>query len=97
MPRLRASSARARRLPGAERKLTEQTLGHLAALGYRYDASFQDDDQPYWLDADGGAGMIEIPQSEILVDATLYAQRQTHDRVMKTWRRRSRRCTANTA
>ena len=67
-------------------RLTEQTLGHLAALGYRYDASFQDDDMPYWLDADGGIGMIEVPQAEILIDATLYAQRQTHDRVMKTWR-----------
>jgi peptidoglycan-N-acetylglucosamine deacetylase len=66
-------------------KLTEQTLGHLAALGYRYDSSFQDDDRPYRLDADGGGGMIEVPQSEILIDATLYAQRQTHDRVMKTW------------
>lgn len=67
-------------------KLTERTLGHLAALGYRYDASFQDDDHPYPLDADGGPGMIEVPQAEILIDATLYAQRQTHDRVMKTWR-----------
>jgi peptidoglycan-N-acetylglucosamine deacetylase len=67
-------------------RLTERTLGHLAALGYRYDASFQDDDHPYRLDADGGAGMIEVPQAEILIDATLYAQRQTHDRVMTTWR-----------
>jgi peptidoglycan/xylan/chitin deacetylase (PgdA/CDA1 family) len=67
-------------------KLTERTLGHLAALGYRYDSSFQDDDHPYRLDADGGAGMIEVPQAEILIDATLYAQRQTHDRVMQTWR-----------
>jgi peptidoglycan-N-acetylglucosamine deacetylase len=66
-------------------KLTERTLGHLAALGYRYDSGFQDDDRPYRLDADGGTGMIEVPQSEILIDATLYAQRQTHDRVMKTW------------
>jgi peptidoglycan/xylan/chitin deacetylase (PgdA/CDA1 family) len=67
-------------------RLTEHTLHHLAALGYRYDASFQDDDHPYRLDADGGRGMIEVPHAEILIDATLYAQRQTHDRVMKTWR-----------
>jgi peptidoglycan/xylan/chitin deacetylase (PgdA/CDA1 family) len=67
-------------------RLTAHTLPHLAALGYRYDASFQDDDMPYRLDADGGAGMIEVPQAEILIDATLYAQRQTHDRVMQTWR-----------
>jgi peptidoglycan/xylan/chitin deacetylase (PgdA/CDA1 family) len=66
-------------------RLTERTLAHLAALGYRYDSSFQDDDRPYRLDADGGGGMVEVPQSEILIDATLYAQRQTHDRVMKTW------------
>jgi peptidoglycan-N-acetylglucosamine deacetylase len=67
-------------------RMTEHTLGHLAALGYRYDASFQDDDHPYLLDPDGGHGMIEVPHAEILVDATLYGQRQTHDRVMKTWR-----------
>ena len=30
--------------------------------------------------------MIEVPQAEILIDSTLYAQRQTQDRVMKTWR-----------
>jgi peptidoglycan/xylan/chitin deacetylase (PgdA/CDA1 family) len=67
-------------------RLTQHTLAHLADLGYRYDASFQDDDHPYRLDADGGRGMIEVPHAEILVDATLYAQRQTHDRVMKMWR-----------
>jgi peptidoglycan/xylan/chitin deacetylase (PgdA/CDA1 family) len=67
-------------------RLTERTLPHLAELGYRYDASFQDDDHPYLLDKDGGRGMVEVPHAEILVDATLYAQRQTHDRVMQTWR-----------
>lgn len=66
--------------------LSPATLGHLAALGYRYDASFQDDDQAYSLDADGGTGMVEVPQNEVLIDATLYGSRQTHDRVMKTWR-----------
>lgn len=67
-------------------RLTGQTLGHLADLGYRYDASFQDDDHPYRLDADGGRGMVEVPHAEILIDATLYGQRQTHDRAMKMWR-----------
>jgi peptidoglycan/xylan/chitin deacetylase (PgdA/CDA1 family) len=67
-------------------RLTERTLPHLAALGYRYDASFQDDDHPYRLDKEGGRGMIEVPHAEVLIDGTLYAQRQTHDRVMKTWR-----------
>ena len=67
-------------------RLTERTLGHLADLGYRYDSSFQDDDHPYRLDADGGRDMVEVPHAEILIDATLYAQRQTHDRMMMTWR-----------
>lgn len=76
----------ARTLRAPHGRLTQRTLGHLADLGYRYDASFQDDDQPYSLDADGGRGMIEVPHAEILIDATLYGQRQTHDRVMKMWR-----------
>jgi peptidoglycan-N-acetylglucosamine deacetylase len=66
--------------------LSGETLKHLSEIGYRYDASFQDDDISYRLDADGGVGMIEVPHAEILVDATLYTQRQTHDRVIKTWR-----------
>lgn len=67
-------------------RLATRTLQQLAALGYLYDASFQDDDFPYRLDDDGGAGMIELPQNEMLVDATLYGVRQPHDRVMKAWR-----------
>jgi peptidoglycan/xylan/chitin deacetylase (PgdA/CDA1 family) len=67
-------------------RLTERTLGHLADLGYHYDSSFQDDDHPYRLEADGGRDMVEVPHAEILIDATLYGQRQTHDRVMKMWR-----------
>src|SRR5258707_14717349 len=66
-------------------RLTQRTLGHLADLGYRYDSSFQDDDRPYRLGADGRTGMIEVPQPEILIDATLYAQRPTRDRLMHTW------------
>jgi len=66
-------------------RLSRRTLGHLAQIGYRYDASFQDDDFPYRLEADGGGAMIELPQNEMLNDATLYALRQTHDRVMKSW------------
>ena len=60
LTRIIGASPRGFRAPHG--KLTEQTLGHLAALGYRYDSSFQDDDRPYRLDADGG-GMIEVPQS----------------------------------
>lgn len=65
--------------------LSESTLGHLVRLGYRYDSSFQDDFHPYRLDDDGGPGMIEIPQNEMLIDATLYGVRQTHQRLLKWW------------
>jgi peptidoglycan/xylan/chitin deacetylase (PgdA/CDA1 family) len=65
--------------------MSYQTIRHLSALGYRYDSSFQDDDHPYSLSADGGASMVEVPQNEILLDQTLFAIRQTHDRVMKNW------------
>jgi len=67
-------------------RLSQRTLACLAELGYRYDASFQDDDFPYGLDADGGAGLTELPQNEILNDALLYQLRQAHDRVMQAWR-----------
>jgi peptidoglycan/xylan/chitin deacetylase (PgdA/CDA1 family) len=66
-------------------KLSSRTLWLLASLGYRYDSSFQDDDYPYALEADGGVGMIEVPQNEMLIDATLWAQRATHERVLKSW------------
>ncbi len=66
-------------------KLSEDTLRRLARLGYVYDSSFQDDDLPYSLDADGGVGMVELPQNEMLIDATLWSVRQTHERVLKTW------------
>lgn len=65
--------------------LSKDTISHLAALGYLYDASFQDDDFPYALDADGGPGMIEVPQNQYLLDATLYGVRMTHERVLKNW------------
>jgi len=74
--------------------LTSQTLASLAAIGYLYDASFQDDDVPYRLDGDGGVGMIELPQNETLIDATLYGVRQPHDRVMKAWREEFDACYA---
>ncbi len=57
-------------------RLSGQTLKILADLGYRYDASFQDDFHPYLLDC----GLVEVPQNEMLVDATLYSQSATHAR-----------------
>lgn len=65
--------------------LSRQTLPLLSEMGYRYDSSFQDDDFPYRLDGDEGAGMIEVPQNEMLMDSTYFAIRQTHDRVLKNW------------
>lgn len=66
--------------------LSADTLRHLSSLGYLYDSSFQDDDHPYPLDADGGAGLIEIPQNQILLDRTLFSARQPDIRVLKNWR-----------
>jgi len=64
--------------------LSRQTMRHLAALGYMYDSSFQDDDHPYRHAAEEG-GLVEVPQNEMLIDATLFNARQTHDRVLKNW------------
>lgn len=66
--------------------LEPATLGELARLGYAYDASNQDDDFPYRMDADGGTGMIELPQTEMLIDGELYSRRATHQKLMKWWR-----------
>ena len=68
-----------------EGMLSADTLGHLASLGYLYDSSFQDDDFPYPLDADGGNGMIEIPQNQTLIDQTLFSIKMPDVRVYKNW------------
>lgn len=60
--------------------LSAATIGLLGPLGYRYDSSFLDDDAPYALDADGGTGMVELPWSEGLTDATHFRRRLTQDR-----------------
>lgn len=65
--------------------LSTDTLSHLASLGYLYDSSFQDDDHPYLLDADGGAGLVELPQEQILIDQTLFAHKVPDERVLKNW------------
>jgi peptidoglycan/xylan/chitin deacetylase (PgdA/CDA1 family) len=66
--------------------LEHATLSALAELGYEYDASNQDDDFPYRLDKDGGRGMIELPQQEMLIDRELYDRRATHQKLLKWWR-----------
>ena len=65
--------------------MSEKTISHLSALGYLYDSSFQDDDFPYELDADGGTGMIEIPQNPTLLDENLFSIKQPDARVQKNW------------
>ncbi|MBU9185751.1 polysaccharide deacetylase family protein [Burkholderia multivorans] len=65
--------------------LSPDTLQILQSLGYLYDSSFQDHYQPYSLVNDGASGMVELPQNEILIDATLWNARATHDRVLRTW------------
>ncbi len=57
-----------------------RTLPLLRELGYRYDSSAIDDDAPYALDADGAPGMIELPWSEGLCDASHFGRRVTQDR-----------------
>lgn len=60
--------------------LSARTIPILRRLGYRYDSSFIDDDAPYPLDGDGGAGMVELPVSEGLTDATHFGRRMTQSR-----------------
>lgn len=59
---------------------TPHTVAWLHRLGYRYDSSAIDDDAPYTLEADGGPGMIELPWSEGLCDATHFSRRVTQER-----------------
>lgn len=64
---------------------TASTVPLLHRLGYRYDSSAIDDDAPYALDADGGPGMLELPWSEGLCDATHFSRRVTQDRAYAHW------------
>jgi peptidoglycan/xylan/chitin deacetylase (PgdA/CDA1 family) len=65
--------------------VSERTLGYLAEAGFSYDSSFQDDDHPYVVTDCGKPNFVEVPQNEMLMDQTLFAVRQTHDRVLKNW------------
>ncbi|MGF6543663.1 polysaccharide deacetylase family protein [Paraburkholderia youngii] len=60
--------------------LTFNTIRCLRALGYAYDSSSFDDDAPYSLADDGGEGMVELPYSEGLCDATHFRRRFTQRR-----------------
>jgi peptidoglycan/xylan/chitin deacetylase (PgdA/CDA1 family) len=60
--------------------MSTNTLRLLRDLGYLYDSSALDDDVPYPLVEDGAPGMIELPWSEGLSDATHFRRRLTQDR-----------------
>jgi peptidoglycan/xylan/chitin deacetylase (PgdA/CDA1 family) len=60
--------------------MSASTLHLVRDLGYRYDSSALDDDVPYPLAEDGAPGMIELPWSEGLCDATHFRRRLTQDR-----------------
>lgn len=66
--------------------LSQNTIPILQALGYRYDSSFLDDDSPYALALHGGDGMVELPISEGLTDATHFRRRVTQDRAEELMR-----------
>jgi len=72
------------RAPG--NNLSVHTLGHLARLGFEYDASFQDDDYPYRFDLGEGRTLVEIPNCFALDDGPAYTGRHSHLRLMRTWR-----------
>lgn len=62
------------------------TLPELARLGFAYDSSFQDDDQPYVLADDSGRTLVELPVFEYLTDATFYGNLHSSERVRTVWR-----------
>lgn len=65
--------------------VTPDTLPALAAAGYTYDSSFNDDDNPYVM-ADGqGKVLVQLPVCDYLSDITFYNHRHTHQRVFKAW------------
>jgi peptidoglycan/xylan/chitin deacetylase (PgdA/CDA1 family) len=66
--------------------LSHETLGHLAALGYLYDSSFQDDDYPYIVRVASGKEIVELPSFQFLDDSTLYNPRHSHVRLLKMWK-----------
>ena len=61
-------------------------LGHLAHLGFAYDASFQDDDYPYVVQVASGKKIVELPSFQFFDDSTLYNPRHSHIRLLKIWK-----------
>jgi peptidoglycan/xylan/chitin deacetylase (PgdA/CDA1 family) len=72
------------RAPGG--MMSAHTLGHLADLGFIYDATFQDADHPYAFGLAQDRTLIEVPSAFALEDAPVYSARHTHARLMNIWR-----------
>ena len=67
-------------------ELSVHTLGHLAELGFAYDASFQDSDFPYTVQLANNRTIVEIPATYALEDAPVYSARHTHERLVRIFR-----------
>lgn len=65
--------------------VTQATLPALAAVGYQYDSSAQDDDTPYVMSNGKDSTLVELPIFDYLTDSTFYTHRHTHARVAKAW------------
>ncbi len=66
--------------------VTQSTLPALAAAGYRYDSSAQDDDTPYVMASPDGVALVELPVFDYLTDSLFFAQRHSDARAAKAWR-----------
>jgi peptidoglycan/xylan/chitin deacetylase (PgdA/CDA1 family) len=66
-------------------RLSSRTLGYLADLGYRYDASFRDDDLPHLMDCGNGRTIVEIPQFPFLNDTPFYEVFRMPSDVRRMW------------
>ena len=55
-----------------DRLLSRETRGLLAERGYRYDANYCDDDQPYVVTNDAGQRLAEVPIHEPWIDKPYY-------------------------
>lgn len=68
--------------------VTPGTLPRLSQLGFDYDSSFFDDDQPYLVPAEDGAArsaLVELPMFDYLSDITFYGGRHSPARVAQVW------------
>jgi peptidoglycan/xylan/chitin deacetylase (PgdA/CDA1 family) len=72
------------RAPAGE--LSPHSLQLLAELGFAYDSTFQDDDNPYVFSLQENRKLAEIPTVHALDDSLAFSARHTHARVAKIWR-----------